>query len=245
MPPKENSRRAFLTKAAALGGAVPLASSIAALSAPAEAQAPAAAPSPPTAEPLIGYTSFSLQEATFVEALVNHMCPADDLTPSGVDCGLAIYIDRQLSSEYGKGARMYMQGPWGNAKPQHGYRVPMTPEQFFKAGIAAADTACVKQYGKGFAESTADEKEAFLQNAAGNKLVDTAIPLAMWFNEIVYPLFAQACFSDPLYGGNVDKVFWKMIGYPGLPATHTRNIVEFRGKPFPGAKTPMSIVDFS
>ena len=31
----------------------------------------------------------------------------------------------------------------------------------------------------------------------------------------VYPLFQQACFADPVYGGNRDKVFWKMIGYPG------------------------------
>jgi gluconate 2-dehydrogenase gamma chain len=62
---------------------------------------------------------------------------------------------------------------------------------------------------------------------------------------LVYPLFSQACFADPIYGGNYNKVFWRMIGYPGLPATHTIDMVQFRGKPFPGGKAPKSIADFS
>ena len=48
-----------------------------------------------------------------------------------------------------------------------------------------------------------------------------------------------------MYGGNYDKVFWKMIGYPGLPATNTINMVQYRGKPYPGSADPKSIVDFS
>jgi gluconate 2-dehydrogenase gamma chain len=48
-----------------------------------------------------------------------------------------------------------------------------------------------------------------------------------------------------MYGGNNNKVFWKMVGYPGLPATHTLDMVQYRGKPYPGAKDPKSIVDFS
>ena len=39
------------------------------------------------------------------------MCPADALTPNGTDCGLAIYIDRQLAGDFGKGGRMYSHGP--------------------------------------------------------------------------------------------------------------------------------------
>jgi gluconate 2-dehydrogenase gamma chain len=71
------------------------------------------------------------------------------------------------------------------------------------------------------------------------------VSLASWFNDVVYPLFVQACFADPLYGGNNDKVFWTLVGYPGLPATHMLDMVRYRGKPYPGAKNPKSIVDFS
>ena len=76
-------------------------------------------------------------------------------------------------------------------------------------------------------------------------MTDYRLPLASWFNDIIYPLFVEACFADPMYGGNRGAVFWKMIGYPGLPATHTIDMVRYRGKPYPGAQNPKSIGDFS
>lgn len=62
-----------------------------------------AAPATPSPAPPEGYQSLSPDEAAFVEALVNVMCPADHLTPSGVDCGLATFIDRQLAGGFGQG----------------------------------------------------------------------------------------------------------------------------------------------
>ena len=76
-------------------------------------------------------------------------------------------------------------------------------------------------------------------------MTDERVQLASWFNELVYPLFEQACFADPIYGGNVGKVFWKAIGYPGLPAVHSQDMIDFRGKQFPGAADPKSIADFA
>jgi gluconate 2-dehydrogenase gamma chain len=192
-----------------------------------------------------GYQSLGLDEAAFVEALVNVMCPADHLTPNGVDCGLAIFIDRQLAAGFGQGEKLYMHGPWRKGKPQFGYQLPLLPEQFFKAGIAAANAACRKAYNKNFDALAPSDADAFLQQIAAGKVSDARVPLGLWFNDLVYPLFAQACFADPIYGGNNDKIFWRMIGYPGLPATHSRDMVEFRGKPYPGAKDPKSIADFS
>jgi gluconate 2-dehydrogenase gamma chain len=177
--------------------------------------------------------------------MVNVMCPADQYTPNGVDCGLATYIDRQLSGDFGRGARRYARGPWGSGKPQQGWQHPMTPEQFFKAGLAAANEASVKRFQRTFDRLKPEEANAFLVDLGGSKVADPEIQLGQWFNELVYPLFAQACFADPMYGGNHDKVFWKLIGYPGLPATHTIDIVKYRNKPYPGAKDPKSIVDFS
>jgi gluconate 2-dehydrogenase gamma chain len=48
-----------------------------------------------------------------------------------------------------------------------------------------------------------------------------------------------------MYGGNRGKAFWRTVGYPGLPAFHGRNVVQYRGRPFPGATDPKSIEDFS
>jgi gluconate 2-dehydrogenase gamma chain len=246
---KRLSRRSFLKGAAFAGASSALAlhnsTTPAAESAADVPRAMASTSVTPVSAPALGYQSLSLDEAAFVEHMVNIMCPADHLTPNGVDCGLAVFIDRQLASGFGKGERLYRQGPWRQGKPELGYQSPLTPEQFFKAGVAAADEACRKKFSKNFDELTVADADAFLRDLAGNKIQDPRVPLGAWFNGLVYPLFVQACFADPIYGGNNNKIFWKMIGYPGLPATNTRAMVEYRGKPFPGAKDPKSIADFS
>lgn len=101
------------------------------------------------------------------------------------------------------------------------------------------------KHGKPFDQLAPADAGAFLDDLAAGKVSDAQVPMAAWFNEIVYPLFTQACFADPIYGGNVGKAFWRMIGYPGLPATNSVNMVQYRGKPFPGAKDPKSMADFS
>jgi len=239
MSAKPMSRRIFLKQIAASSGALAVSAT------PAVGAAADSAPAAPAQAALAGYQSFSADEGTFVEALVNVMCPADNLTPNGVDCGLADYIDRQLAGAFGRGDRLYRQGPWRSGKPQLGYQLPLTPEQFFKTGVATAQAACTARFNKRFEDLTPVDADAFLQEVAAGKIDDARVPLAQWFNELVYPLFTQACFADPMYGGNRGKVFWKLIGYPGLPAFHTRDMVEFRGKPFPGALDPKSIQDFS
>jgi gluconate 2-dehydrogenase gamma chain len=234
-------RRAFLKQAARIAGAASLGS--APVSNPtAMAGAP---PSDADSASSIPYQSLSADEATFIEALVNVMCPADEFSPNGVDCGLATYIDLQLAGPYGKGAGLYRQGPFRSGKLELGWQIPLTPEEFCKAGIAAADTACVRQHGKPFAELSPTDADEFLKSVQAGLVRDDALSLSLWFNDVLYRLFVEACFADPMYGGNRHAVFWKMIGYPGLPATHTLDVVRYRGKPYPGAKNPKSIGDFT
>jgi gluconate 2-dehydrogenase gamma chain len=206
------------------------------------ASVPAAAAQAPVPPP---YQFLGSDEAAFVEALVNVMCPADGYTPGGVDCGLATYIDRQLAGSFGQGAGRYQRGPFRSGKPEHGLQLPLTPAQLFNAGIAAAGAACLRDHGQPFAQLAPAVANDFLVAVQAGKVQHADIPLASWFNELVYPLFVEACFADPMYGGNRNAVFWKMVGYPGLPATHALNIVQYRGKPFPGSANPKSIADFS
>ena len=245
---ESNERRGFLKRVAVVSGALPFAGGLASgvgVASLTAAQPAAAAEAAAQVNAVVGYNSLSPDEAAFVETLVNIMCPADEYTPNGVDCGLAIYIDRQLAGSFGKGAGRYLRGPWPQGKPQHGYQLPLTPEQHFKAGVAAVAQACQTKFGKSFDQIPPADANGFLRDVAGGKVPDLELNLASWFNELVYPLFTQACFADPIYGGNFNKVFWKMVGYPGLPATNTINMVQYRGKPFPGAKDPKSIADFS
>jgi gluconate 2-dehydrogenase gamma chain len=197
------------------------------------------------AAPHQAYLSLGPQEAACVEALVNLMCPADALTANGVDCGLHIYIDRQLAGAWGRGDQLYRQGPWLPGKPQHGYQSPLTPEQHFKEGIAALRRVALQRMGKAVEQLEHGQLEALLQEVAAGRADEARFPLGAWFNDSFYPLFVQACFADPMYGGNRDKAHWRAIGYPGLPAFHGRDVVQYRGRAFPAAGDPKSIEDFS
>ncbi|MDO9356613.1 MAG: hypothetical protein Q7T55_23140, partial [Solirubrobacteraceae bacterium] len=132
----QNRRRGFLKQVVGATTALPFAggATVTSLAGNALAQTPPAAPATP-AKPAVnnvfGYVCFSQNEAAFVEQMVTVMCPADEYTPNGVDCGLAIYIDRQLAGDFGKGAKRYLRGPWAPGRPQQGYQLPMTPEQHF------------------------------------------------------------------------------------------------------------------
>ena len=108
-------RRNFL-KGAVVGSAAAATGTVAVTpTADAQAQQPAASASASPA-----YAFLNIEEAAFVEALVDHMIPADDLTPKGTDIGLNIYIDRALEGGWGKGDRLYMQGPWKRGTANQG-----------------------------------------------------------------------------------------------------------------------------
>ena len=140
-------RRDFL-KGAVVGGAA-AATGTSINPQDAQAQQPAAtAPANAPASP--GYAFLNLEEAAFVEALVDHMVPADELTPKGTDIGINVFIDRALAGGWGQGDRLYMQGPWKRGTPNQGYQLPLTPAQLYRAGLAATNAHCRRTFGKSF-----------------------------------------------------------------------------------------------
>ena len=198
--------------------------------APADA-VPSAASAPPPGEPGL---ALSLTEAAFVTAAAAVLIPADELSPSGADLGLAVYIDRQLAGAWGNGARYYRQGPHVAGKPEHGPQSPLTPREQVRAGIAAAGAAVRQQFGKGLEDLAEPERIAALQALEAGQ--------PAFFN-LLLALTMEGLFADPIYGGNRDKAGWKMLGYPGLPATYRRDIVAYHGRHYD--KPPRSIADFS
>jgi gluconate 2-dehydrogenase gamma chain len=127
MKKPELDRRDFL-KGAVVGGAAAAGTAAIAPADMAQAQQ-TAGPANAAGPTAIGYIFLDLEEAAFVESLVDHMVPADELTPKGTDLGINIYIDRALAGAWGKGDRLYMQGPWKTGTPSQGYQLPLTPAQ--------------------------------------------------------------------------------------------------------------------
>jgi gluconate 2-dehydrogenase gamma chain len=229
-------RRDFLKKAVA-GGAAAAATATTIPGPSAQAQQPAAEPA---AE---GYEFLNLDEAAFVEALVDHMVPADELTPKGTDIGINIYIDRALGGAWGKGERLYMQGPWKVGVPSQGYQLPLTPAQLYRAGIAATNAFCRNTYGKVFDRLDEKQREEVLIGLSTGKVTfDNGLPVRVFWTT-VYQAVMEGMFSDPIYGGNRNKAGWRLIGFPGAIAVHRENVEKYRDKPFP--TDPVSIADMS
>jgi gluconate 2-dehydrogenase gamma chain len=200
------------------------------------ATAPAAAPEP---EPLLTLTA---TEHAFFVAAVDTIIPADELSPSGSDCGVATFIDRQLAGAYGSGARLYRDGPFPKGKPELGYQLSLTPREFFRAGIAAANDWSRKTYGKDFDRLPEKDREAALKAMEEGKAPFPGFTSTMFFNALLQ-ITMEGFFADPIYGGNRNMASWKMIGYPGLPATYSEDIKKYFGKKYD--KSPRSIADFS
>jgi gluconate 2-dehydrogenase gamma chain len=230
-------RRSFL-KGTVAGGAAAIASS---LPRPAEAQPKAGADAP--SAPPAAYAFLNADEAAFVEAVVDHMVPADEHSPKGTDLGLAVFIDRSLAGGWGKGERLYLQGPWKPGTPNQGYQLPLTPAELYRAGIASSNAACVKAYGKRFDRLVPAEREAFLMDLrAGKVSFEGGLPSRVFFAAL-YQNVIEGMFSDPIYGGNRNKAGWKMIGFPGVVAVHYQNVEKFRDKQY--KVDPVSIQDMS
>ena len=218
-------RRDFI-KGAVVGGAAAATTGVASAPQSAQAQQQPAAAAPP------GYAFLNLEEAAFVEALVDHMVPADELTPKGTDIGINIYIDRTLAGGWGKGERLYMQGPWKRGTPNQGYQLPLTPAQLYRAGIEATNAHCRKTYGKTFDALTAAQREEVLVGLATARIsFDSGLPVRTFWTA-VYQTVIEGMFSDPIYGGNRNKAGWKLIGFPGVVAVHRENVERYRGKKY-------------
>jgi gluconate 2-dehydrogenase gamma chain len=239
-------RRSFLKGAGAASAAV--ATALTTPAEPAQAQTPgaavAAAPAAPAAPAAASeaYLTLTATEAAFLSAAYDTLIPADRLSPSGTDCGLVTYMDRQLAGAWGNGARFYRGGPFLQGKPEHGYQLPLTPREFFTAGIRAANVWSRKTYGKDFDRLGAADRDAALKAMEQGK-ADFPDFNAKPFFEALYQSAMEGFFADPIYGGNRNKASWRMVGYPGLPASYGAKAEAYRGKKLDIA--PQSIADFS
>lgn len=185
-----------------------------------------------------GWYFFKPEEARAIEAIVDRLIPADDLSMGGKDAGCAAFIDRQLAGSYGDSSRLYTQGPFMPGLPTQGYQGEATPAMRYRAGLAAIDAYLRKtQNNRGFAELSAQEQDEFLKSLEGGKVDLGKINGTGLFNLFLQNTM-EGFFADPIYGGNRDMVSWKMIGFPGARYDY-RDHVSKHNQPYPNG--PISI----
>ncbi|MGB6537438.1 MAG: gluconate 2-dehydrogenase subunit 3 family protein [Xanthobacteraceae bacterium] len=158
---------------------------------------------------------FTAQEAATVEAFVDRLIPADDLSPGGKDCGCAVFIDRQLAGPYGSFADYYMSGPFQHGTKQQGPQSPVTPAQHYRKALAALDRACREKFaGKDFTGLPDAQKDEAIKGLEDGSLKLDGTDSKEFFKLILKDT-QNGFLADPIYGGNRNLAGWKMIGFPG------------------------------
>lgn len=159
---------------------------------------------------------FTAEEAKVIQAACERIFPSDENGPGAIEAGVVIYIDRQLAGPYGKDKYRYTKAPWVESVREHGYQGKENPQQIYRAGIALL--------GNDFAALPSEQQDLRLE-----KIQDARFFLLLRAHTI------EGVFCDPLHGGNIGMVGWKMIGFPGPRMSYRYEIDKYYGKAFTAA----------
>ena len=233
-------RRIFLKRVAAVVGAVPLAGHAALASAQQASSAQAPDSHASSGQPLpTGWLFFNSEEARTADAVLARLIPADDNGPGAREAGVVVFLDRQLAGAWGHGDHFYRKGPILPGTPQQGYQLAFTPSEMFRLGFAKLDGNARKLRGAAFADLTTEQQDELLAQAEHGKLDFGALPSGTFFGSLVDATM-EGFFSDPIHGGNRDKIGWKLVGFPGVHASYA-NDIERHGIKW--TRAPASIAD--
>lgn len=186
---------------------------------------------------------FNDEEARFIEAAVERLIPADPEWPGAQKAGVLYFIDGQLASAYGAGARMYLKGPWASdAPPQQGYQLRFAPAQLYHVGIEETRAYVRGAFnGSEFWDLNAPTMDVVLKRLEAGTIPLPSLPSAVFF-ETLLANTVEGFFADPAYGGNRDMVGWRMVGFPGAYAQYL-DLVDQHGIAY--ARAPIGMADQS
>jgi gluconate 2-dehydrogenase gamma chain len=233
--------RRMLLKAGAVGVAGATAGG-ALLSGEAEAKEQAAAA--PTALRFLTQWEFD-----YVTAMAETIWPTDDLGPGARVAGVGHYIDGQLAGSWGQGTRFYLNGPFYTPTDSgHGWQIPMTPAEVYRAFLPGFDVYCKTTYGNPYTVLPADQQTKALTDLQTAKAPVQIAGSTVFTSGDFFSMFRQnvieGMLADPAYGGNRDMVGWKWLGFPGDPMRRG-DVYEkyiFSGKPYPHEDNPLPLM---
>lgn len=218
------SRRSLFKTAGAVGVAAAIPGT------PAEAapqQQPPVSPQQSTTHQSGTFYFLNGNEARFLHAAVDRLIPADDQWQGAAWAGVVNYIDRQLASAYGAGARLYLRGPWQEGEPQQGYQLRYTPAELYRVGIDEIRKQVRDSYnGKEFWDIGETAMDDVLRRLEADEIELASMPGSVFFETLLANTI-EGFFSDPAYGGNRDMVSWRMVGFPGAYAQYVELVDQY------------------
>jgi gluconate 2-dehydrogenase gamma chain len=111
----------------------------------------------------------------------------------------------------------------------------------FRLGFARLDENARKLRGAPFADLTNAQQDELLEQAEHGKLDFGPLPSNTFFASLV-DVTMEGFFSDPIHGGNRNKIGWKLVGFPGVHASYA-NDIERHGIEW--SRAPASIADIT
>jgi gluconate 2-dehydrogenase gamma chain len=190
---------------------------------------------------------FNIHEAQTVDALVSRILPGTADDPGAHEAGVVIFIDRKLSgTNLGYALKTYQQGPFpvvyeepvpvaaasirdiydyvpvpASDIARYGYQSVLTPQDFYRNGVAYVDDYAQSKFQKDFVDLTSDQQDTILTDMEADKATGFSGPGAKAFFTMLRNDTVEGMFSDPMYGGNQDMVGWKLLGFPGAQRNYT------------------------
>lgn len=177
-----------------------------------------AAPDLKTYQPVF----FPAEDFKTICAICDRLIPADAEGPGALESNVPVFIDQQLSGDYGKD--WYLKGPFPkNPDPLMGYQMPYIPAETYTRGLAMFNTVVQKAKGKPFTELADADKDAVLASLEKgelnfNGLGEDYLTGKGFFSQVLSDT-KNGYLADPMYGGNKGMGAWIMIGYPGARAS--------------------------
>jgi gluconate 2-dehydrogenase gamma chain len=186
------------------------------------------------------YSYLMQQEVRFLDAAVARLIPADEMGPGAKEADVTYFIDQQLVGTWGSHGRNYRMGPWQEGKPEQGFQSRLTPQEIYRAGIREADIHCGGSYGKPFHALSPEQQDEVLRGLEGGKIELRSVSSSLFFSLLLRNT-VEGFFADPIYGGNRDKIGWKLLGFPGVAASTYAEHMARHNVPY--RVEPVSILD--
>ena len=195
---------------------------------------------PDGAPPEHAFSFLTQPEIRFLDAAVARLIPADELGPGAKEADVTWFIDRQLAGTWGTHGRNYRMGPWQEGTPQQGFQSRLTPQEIYRHAIRDIDLHCARQYGRAFCLLTAQQQDEILGALEQGGIELASLPSKLFFGLLLRNT-EEGFFADPMYGGNRDKIGWKLIGFPGVAAANYNDYIGRHNQPY--RVEPVSILD--
>jgi gluconate 2-dehydrogenase gamma chain len=207
---------------------------------------PAAEAKAPTKPPPLRF--LTKWEFELVTAMGETLWPTDELGPGARALGVGYYIDGQLAGGWGNGQRFYLNGPFFTPTDSgHGFQIPMTPAQIYRAFLPAIDQYARTKYGGPYETlDAATQTKLMTDLRAGTPSVALAGSTAFTSADF-FIMFRQnvleGMLADPSYGGNREMAGWRYVGFPGNPMRNDAEYAKwiFNDKAYPHQYKPASM----